>query len=515
MDSDDDDDGCLPFSFCKSNAPPKKRRAQPSLPTPKKKAVKRGIEHGPCVDPVMTAIPQNKSVKFLAQDYGEVMLDDKYFTEELQELLTVRAPDNGHGDEQDSYPIFTKYPKGFERGTWIGIPPAFAAAAFPNATIRWQPILAQGQGPTFTGSLYPWQEVAVAAMLKHLTEHRSHQGIINASCGCGKTVLGLKLGALLGGPVLWLSPAKLVAQTVERAKQFYGPGTRVGILQQKHRPAPDCHICVASLSTVTRLTDTDFLRRYSTVVIDEVHYSPCRTFARALTIAAHGRYRIGLTATMIRSTGGQDAIHYLAGGVVYRAKKHIHAVVKMYHYRVPATFKVQNNRYTKKPDWTKAVSDLVKDEERTRLHAAVLKRVAAENDFSIMHLGTRTQYLKDLHGLLGDKIAGIVTGSTPKARREVEQKKDVALTAYNIGKDGMDEERCGALGLGLPCNQIGALLQAVGRTDRDPTGEAKRLPSLILDLVDDHWLFRSSQAIHRKHWEEEGYTIEDIQLNAP
>jgi superfamily II DNA or RNA helicase len=175
------------------------------------------------------------------------------------------------------------------------------------------------------------------------------------------------------------------------------------------------------------------------------------------------------------------------------------------------------NRYTNKPDWNKALAMLINDPVRTTLHAEVLRQVATENDFSIMHIANRTKYLQDLYDHLGSEQAGLVVGTAttlPKKRkREAAQKKDVVLTAYKIGKDGIDERRIRALGLGLPIKQLGALIQAVGRTDRDATGTKKKKPSLILDFVDDHWLFGGTKRVHLEHWEQEGYKVRHIDLN--
>lgn len=542
-----------------------------------------------CVKPTQTdnalaSVPKRADVTATFRMHaGQVLVPYDFASPDLIELLTWRpSKENAPTAAAMARSTFTLYVD-HARTKHVGMPPAFVVAAFPNATIEFPAVAAtrdcdglavDAGGPVFSGTLLPWQEEACNVIVDRLTTHASHAALLNASCGCGKTPLGFAVAARLGLPLLWLSPAKLVSQTTERARQFCDaapaavpaavpaaavvpiaadpiavvpiavpaatglrrkrrktaanvrptsptavlpstapPSSCVGVLWGELRPHADARICVASLSTLAQMPVAEALAvcaRYKTVIVDETHGLPCRTFSHALSTCTNAKYRLGLTATIERPDGNADPISYLTGGLCFRAEKSISAVVHVIHYH-PPHFEVVFNKHDGRPEPNKALDALVNDATRTALHAAVLRRAAAQFDKTILHLSKRTKYLTDLHAMLGEDLSGLVVGVAKSAAqlafRRSQLDKRIVLCAFRIGRDGLDCAAIGGVGYGLPVQMEGSLTQSVGRTDRDAEGKADKPPSLVLDFVDEHWLFAKNKRIHQEYWQRRGFAV--------
>ena len=147
--------------------------------------------------------------------------------------------------------------------------------------------------------LFDYQERAVQKMLQ------AKGGIIEASCGAGKTTLGIELAKRLGQNTLWLChTSDLLNQTVNRIKKLY-PLLPVGTITEGKVSMVKNGITVSTIQTISNLDPDIYREHFNTIITDECHRvssSPTlqKMFGRVLdTIPA--RYKFGLTATPKRS----------------------------------------------------------------------------------------------------------------------------------------------------------------------------------------------------------------------
>jgi superfamily II DNA or RNA helicase len=159
------------------------------------------------------------------------------------------------------------------------------------------------------------QALFMANMLVGMREHKSMTAM--AATGSGKTVVGLRTAALLGRRTLILVHLeRLMHQWIDEIKDKLGvPEERIGIVQQDRCEWQDKDFSVGLLHSVCRRDYGDeFRNAYGFVIYDEVHKVGSQFFAPAVH-QFPSRYRLGLSATMERSDGGDKVYFYHLGPI--------------------------------------------------------------------------------------------------------------------------------------------------------------------------------------------------------
>ena len=144
-------------------------------------------------------------------------------------------------------------------------------------------------------------------------------GVLNLSCGRGKSGLALKKGAQLGGPILIVvtNTATLEGWLEEIDKWLGVPRERVGIIKQS-RFEWDCPVAIATIQTLAKkahLWPPWFRDRWKLIILDEVHHTSARVFSQVLPLFQG--MRLGLTATVERDDGLESLYLYHVGKVFF------------------------------------------------------------------------------------------------------------------------------------------------------------------------------------------------------
>jgi len=144
-------------------------------------------------------------------------------------------------------------------------------------------------------------------------------GVVNIACGGGKTGLALKKAAQQRGPTLVvINNTGTGKQWMEEANKFLGLGKdEIGLVKGSifdwKKP-----LVIATIQTLSKRAEQwpdEFLRRWKTIIFDEVHHTSARVFSKVLPLF-HG-IRIGLTATLHREDGLEDIFLYHVGPVIF------------------------------------------------------------------------------------------------------------------------------------------------------------------------------------------------------
>lgn len=148
-------------------------------------------------------------------------------------------------------------------------------------------------------------------------------GVIVSPPGTGKTIIGLKIIANKKQPALILVHRKqLFDQWIERIQSFLKiPKKEIGqIGNQKNKTGK--HITVAMIQSLARRKDyEDIANAFGTIIIDECHHIPAKSFREAI-VRFNAYYLYGLTATPQRKNNDQKLIFVYIGNILHRLDQH-------------------------------------------------------------------------------------------------------------------------------------------------------------------------------------------------
>jgi len=144
-------------------------------------------------------------------------------------------------------------------------------------------------------------------------------GILVATPGCGKTVMGCYLMAKRRLPTLILVHKQpLVNQWLSRIVEFTDFDKKeIGIVAGAKKK-PKSKIDIAMLQTLARTDNLkEFLSNYDHVIIDECHHIPAVSFEDILKQVS-AKYILGLTATPYRKDGLEKLLFYQCGDIIQK-----------------------------------------------------------------------------------------------------------------------------------------------------------------------------------------------------
>jgi hypothetical protein len=170
-------------------------------------------------------------------------------------------------------------------------------------------------------SLYDYQEDALEITYK------KDFGVIVAPPGSGKTIMGLELISRKQQPALIIVHRKqLLDQWVERIQSFLGiPKKEIGQIATAKNHRIGKKITIAMIQSLVKLKDVmEFANSFGTIIIDECHHIPAKTFREAI-INFNTYYLYGLTATPFRKNNDEQLIFVYIGEILARANP---AVIK-------------------------------------------------------------------------------------------------------------------------------------------------------------------------------------------
>ena len=398
---------------------------------------------------------------------------------------------------------------GHEAGGRLYMPPAYAAAAFPVATVQpGDTVTGEPMRPeaVFTGQLwqaYPPQAAAAARYAEWAATSRSPACILSLPCGHGKSVVCLHIAAAQVRRVtlILVHMCGLVGQWVAEAKK-YVPGARVGYVTRDSVRVEGVDFIVASIHTLRSHMDRraaaaadnplpfpylDRLReRVGFVIMDEAHHGVANTFQRVMAAMPAAR-RMAVTATPRRSDGLFDELQFIFGPVVFRSyRRRGDCQVVMLRWDNPAL----KERMGWGPGGTRLVrvdlmeDDVLADFARTDAVVQLTVHLVTTQQRRVLLVSPRKAYVQELAGALQEALAPhaaalarttrvFVPAKKPPAPRrrkgesveEADARKQAALWEWeDTGPHGEWQEQ--------PVPLVGAVVEGMAWADRTLQYEA-------------------------------------------
>jgi len=164
-------------------------------------------------------------------------------------------------------------------------------------------------------TLRPYQQDIVDAIMS------DKQGIVEAACGAGKTVMAISAIAQAGVPTVIISPTKIILGQFESAIRE-NTDMPLGIIQGKTwEEEPVVIATMGALSHKSkRARAKDFLATRDFIVVDEYQKSAAKTWFEMINHCP-AYYRIGQTATPFRGSELEDQYLYANTGPIIASVK--------------------------------------------------------------------------------------------------------------------------------------------------------------------------------------------------
>lgn len=342
--------------------------------------------------------------------------------------------------------------------------------------------------------LYDYQKEAIRKMIE------AKYGILKATTGSGKTVIGVSLIKALRRRALWIChTADLLKQSMDRASVCIDPQWIGTITEGKINVGVG--VTFATVQTLSRLDLTQYRDYWDVVIVDEVHRcsSSATSYTQYEKVLNHlaARRKIGLTATPERSDGLIKATFALIGHVVYEipeeaiADKVMSVKIRKVETDADITDDCLNTDGT--INYVRMIGCLTTDLERNKL---IARKIIEEKHHSCIILSERLDQLKVIRNMLPYEmqedsvyIDGKMQSKKAKAEREqaLEDmrtgKKKYLFASVTLCKEGLDVPKLDRLFLASPVKYSAIVTQAVGRIRR--TAEGKETP-VVIDFVDSN-----------------------------
>ena len=352
------------------------------------------------------------------------------------------------------------------------------------------------------------QEPAVQRLMTH------DNGFLSAPAGSGKTVMGLELCRRLGLRALWLvHQENLKKQAIEEAVEHVGlKAEDIGILHGKKWKVGEC-LTVGMIPTMRRRDLSDLVDQFGTVVIDEGHHVPSKTFLEVVNQFSP-QYLFGLTATAYRRDK-LDVVMFNAIGPKVAEIDHVE-LFEEEHLMIP-TIKVRQTGWNPENaslmEYNDFMEAMVTAPLRNQLLVRDIVKEAQQPGTTSIVLVERTKHAEVLtelikkEGIACDFVVGSLdvddgsNGQHWHGRKRGRKKKkplpkkirdrvmsefengeiQVLVTTYDLLMEGFNYRPLNRLFLASPIKWKGNVVQAVGRVQRTADGKTD---AIVYDYVD-------------------------------
>ncbi|WP_375334428.1 DEAD/DEAH box helicase family protein [Flagellimonas sp. C4] len=319
---------------------------------------------------------------------------------------------------------------------------------------------------TFGAALYKHQQAIIPSISK------KDFGVIVAPPGSGKTIIALKIIAEKQQAALIVVHRKqLFQQWMERIESFLQiPKNEIGKIGQGKTKIGKAVTVAMVQSLQKRVEDLEVQENFKTVIIDECHHIPAKTFDTTISKLAP-YYQYGLTATPFRKNGDGKLIFAHLGELIAEIRpQDIETYQKA---RVVIRNTDLNVPYNPKTDAFETLSKvLVHDSVRNK---AIVTDIGLEiaKGKRVVVITERKEHIAILYQLLKQKFEVIsLSGDDSESDRNLKWKilkegsYQVLVTTGQFFGEGTDIQNAPCLFLVYPFAFKGKLIQYIGRVQR-------------------------------------------------
>jgi len=376
--------------------------------------------------------------------------------------------------------------------------------------------------------LFDWQKTVVDHAEARLRSPPYFGGVIQASCGLGKTLLAIALAMRLRIKVaVAVNKEFLASQWIDRVQTFTR-NLSVGRVQGDRCVIADFTVVMLQTISSGRYPPETF-QSIGLLIVDEVHHLPARTFSQVAKYFT-AKMTLGLSATLKRGDGNERCVFWQLGPLITTVQRELprsDAVQMKVSVKIVRGVKSVEPTRNGRLDRVRLITLLVDNAQRNEIINENLK-TAIDEGYNVLVISERIDQLKQLTSLLGRDSAyplplEYVGERTQKRRKQRDsgllESPRVVMTTKQMAAEAFDWKDCTAVLLATPVPVGGILEQIIGRCQRSGKEEDLR-PRLIIDIGDTSPILsgmtRSRNSwYHRKAYAIVGSASDSLPLEAP
>lgn len=348
----------------------------------------------------------------------------------------------------------------------------------------------------FNGILKYHQILAVENILKiFLNKKRTRLrkkagGVICIPPGYGKTVIAIFIAVFLKlKTLIVVHKTFLLEQWIERITQY--TNAKIGTIQQEKMDIYNKDIVVGMLQSLNSRDYGDNLESFQFIIFDECHHLGAQVFSKILQ-KTQSPYLLGLSATPERNDKLEHVFYSYLGNIIFRMDDKVDQNVKIDIYKFKTDnekFRILYNRYTKKYNYAKMVSNLTEIDERNTLITNIIKNVFDKEPtrqlFLLTNRRNHLDVLKQKLDLIFPDQVAFYCGGMKKKELKKSESKQIILGTFEMASEGLDIADLDTLVLATPKSSI---TQSLGRIMRKNKNDYINNP-LIIDIYDDSGIY--------------------------
>ena len=367
----------------------------------------------------------------------------------------------------------------------------------------------------FIKPLRDYQNSIIDIYMKHILTTPNEIGngaILEVPCGFGKTVMALKIIALLCKKTLILVHKEfLMNQWIERIAEFL-PEAKVGCIQGQTVDIQNKDIVIGMIQSLyNKNFELTFFDQFGFTIIDEVHRIGSEQFSKTL-LKTITPYMLGISATVERKDKLTKVLNMFIGDKIYSKKRDDDDMVSVraIEYNVnDFEFNEIEYDFRGNPKYSTMISKLCEFGPRSDFIVKVIGDLVLENDENqIMVLAHNRNLLTYLHdSILHKKIAsvGYYVGGMKQSELLKTETQQIVLATYAMAAEALDIKTLSTLVMVTPKTDI---IQSVGRILR-----VKHENPIVVDIVDKHDIFQNQWKQRMRFYKQCNYRIRYINSN--
>jgi superfamily II DNA or RNA helicase len=326
------------------------------------------------------------------------------------------------------------------------------------------------------------QSLARDALIRHKA------GILNLSCGKGKTVVALKAAATFKLPTLIVvNTSALLEQWKDEIRKHLRVsdiGTVQGTVADWRHP-----ITVATVQTLSFKRDQwpkEFRRYFGVVIYDEAHHMSAPIFVRSADLF-YG-HRLSLTATATRTDGLEAIYQAHLGRVIYQdlSQELIpHTIFHVLKWELPICDKRYVTDSNGEVHPAKVRVYLGRLNWRNKIIYQFLSQDLSEGR-TILVLSHGLKHTKTMQEYFSASGSGLITGAVAQADRIMALRNtNPVFGTFQLAREGLNKPELDTLYITTPFSAANDLQQAWGRIQREFPGKKPPLVRVFEDTAFD------------------------------
>jgi len=332
--------------------------------------------------------------------------------------------------------------------------------------------------------------------------------VLNLPTGYGKTTVALHVLSVMKVKTLIIVHKEFLMEQWHRKIIEFIPDCKIGKIQGGIVDTENKDVVLGMLQSLSMKSyDVNTFDTFGMTIIDEAHHVCSQTFSNIFK-KFNTKYILGLSATLERSDGLTNVLHWYLGDIGFTTsrKEQHHVYVNVMPYTNPlysTPFPKNNNGNTNLP---LAITQLVELADRNDMIMAKLYELYATGR-KIIVLTDRRIHCEMLYertkSELGVSEVGLYIGGMKSEELQQSETKRIIIATYTLAHEGLDIPTLDTVMLITPKSNI---VQAVGRILRETLG--KKNNPLIIDILDKWGPFYSQYKKRESYYLQTGFNID-------